>query len=112
MSFVGQSMADAMDSCQFQNGNHIISSKMTGMDHSMESSDQMSDMDHSMESMAKMDCCDDNDHLCSMNGCVSMAVTSIYALSHLDFASQKINQSSFFLYSQYPSSLYRPPLNS
>ncbi|WP_042149901.1 MULTISPECIES: hypothetical protein [unclassified Pseudoalteromonas] len=101
-----------MDSCQFQNANHLTASMMSGMDHAMDTSDRMSDMDHSMESMSKMDCCDDNDHLCSMNGCVSMAVTSIYAFSHLDFASQKINQLNFFIYSQYPSSLYRPPLNS
>jgi len=100
MSFVGQSMADAMDSCQFQKTSHLTSSM-----------NMMSDMDHSMESMSEMNCCD-NDHLCSMNGCVSMALTSIYAFSHLDFASQKINQTNFFLYSQHPSSLYRPPLNS
>jgi hypothetical protein len=101
MSFVGQSITNAIDSCQFQKSEHLTLPM-----------NMISDMDHSMESMSKMDCCDDNDHLCSMNGCVSMAVTSIYAFSHLDFASQKINQLNFFIYSQYPSSLYRPPLNS
>jgi len=99
MSFLGQSMAYAMDSCQLQNPSHLTS-KMN----------MMSDMDHSMDS-SDMSCCE-TEHLCSMSGCVSMAIPSIYTLSQVDFISQKINQQNIILFSQTPSSLYRPPLNS
>lgn len=99
MSFLGQSMAYAMDSCQLQKPSHLTS-KMN----------MMADMDYSMDS-SEISCCQ-TEHLCAMSGCVSMAITSINMFSQVDFISQKINQSNVILFSQPPSSLYRPPLNS
>ncbi|WP_091982475.1 hypothetical protein [Pseudoalteromonas denitrificans] len=88
-----------MDSCQFQNQS-IQTSHMN----------MMSDMNHSMDEM-DMGCCE-TEHLCSMNGCVSMAITANHYLSDVSLISQKIIQKNPILFSQYPSSLYRPPLKS
>lgn len=107
LGFVSQAMAAAVVSVP------MITAPVAVQDNST----SMSMMDHTSHAMVDMvtdaaDCCKQECH-CPMNGCVSAVLPNVYHADDVIVASFQINpQARSLVISQFPISLYRPPITA
>jgi len=99
------------DNQQYQNdlsSDTRIGISAAGMDHSSHAMNmQESDSDFSNS----MNCCD-SDSDCSMSGCISLALFSTYDGFSSSFLTTSVVLETEFPITQFPRSLYRPPILS
>lgn len=114
LTFIGQvSASTAFSACQMNTQSQDLQHNMQEMDHSSHMTNmRMAGMQASdSDLVSNMDCCQ-NEFNCSMSGCLSVALNSIYEGSTPSISVTPIVLEFTESIIQIPNSLYRPPILS
>jgi len=108
--FVGQSMASAVMSCHMDTQNQPQNTATNMAAHSGHHMYDDSNSTSESENIS-FECCG-QDCKCPISSCVSVMLPAVsHQINDSLIPAQKINLSLVSIVSQYPSSLYRPPIS-